>query len=92
MVGYDDIYSIQYFGRNLRPYWNRDGNKTIESQFAAANADYDSLIARCYEFDRKLMTDATAAGGKKYAELCALAYRQALAAHKLVQSPSGELL
>lgn len=38
------------------------------------------------------MEDATAAGGKKYAELCALAYRQTLAAHKLVESPSGELL
>lgn len=24
MLGYDDIYSIQYFGENLRPYWNSD--------------------------------------------------------------------
>ncbi len=31
-------------------------------------------------FDKKLMEEATAAGGRKYAELCALAYRQALAA------------
>ncbi len=37
-------------------------------------------------FDKKLMEEATAAGGRKYAELCALAYRQALAAHKLVQA------
>lgn len=92
MVGYDDIYSIQYFGDNLRPYWNREGNKTIESQFVAANADYDKLIDRCYAFDKQLMEDAEAAGGKKYAELCALAYRQTLAAHKLVESPSGEIL
>ena len=92
MIGYDDNYSIQYFGENLRPYWNRDGSKTIESQFAAANAEYDKLIDRCYAFDKQLMEDATAAGGKKYAELCALAYRQTLAAHKLVESPSGEIL
>ena len=26
LIGYDDIYSIQYFGENLRPYWNRTGN------------------------------------------------------------------
>lgn len=92
MVGYDDIYSIQYFGENLRPYWNRTGDKTIEGQFAAANAEYDRLIDRCYAFDKQLMEDAAAAGGQKYAELCALAYRQILAAHKLVESPSGEIL
>ena len=38
------------------------------------------------------MEEATAAGGRKYAELCALAYRQALAAHKLVQAPNGDLV
>ena len=43
-------------------------------------------------FDKKLMEEATAAGGRKYAELCALAYRQALAAHKLVQAPNGDLV
>ena len=26
LIGYDDIYSIQYFGDNLRPYWNREGD------------------------------------------------------------------
>lgn len=92
MLGYDDLYSIQYFGENLRPYWNRKGDKTIESQFEAANAEYEKLIDRCYAFDKQLMEEATAAGGKKYAELCALAYRQTLAAHKLVEAPSGELL
>jgi len=38
------------------------------------------------------MQDATASGGKKYAELCALAYRQSIAAHKLAQAPNGDLL
>ncbi|MBO4995724.1 MAG: DUF4965 domain-containing protein [Muribaculaceae bacterium] len=92
MIGYDDVYSIQYFGENLRPYWNRKGDKTIESQFEAADSQYDELMERCYAFDKQLMDDATAAGGKKYADLCALAYRQAIAAHKLVESPRGELL
>lgn len=92
MVGYDDQYSIQYFGENLRPYWNRKGDKTIESQFEAAEKEYDSLMAQCYAFDRKFMEEARAAGGKEYAELLALAYRQTIAAHKLVESPKGELM
>jgi hypothetical protein len=92
MIGYDDIYSIQYFGENLRPYWNTTGDQTITGQFHTANKEYDSLVAKCYEFDRELMNTATLSGGKKYAELCALAYRQAIAAHKLVKAPNGDLL
>ena len=92
MVGYDDICSIQYFGENLRPYWNRDGSHTIQEQFSLANAQFEELRKKCDAFDRKLISDATAAGGRKYAELCALAYRQCIAAHKLVESPDGDLL
>lgn len=92
MLGYDDIYSIQYFGENLRPYWNRTGQETIVSQFRKADSEYQKLMKECAAFDNKLMAEATEAGGRKYAELCALAYRQAIAAHKLVEAPNGELL
>lgn len=92
LIGYDDIYSIQYFGENLRPYWNRSGEKSIKDMFRTADKQYDELISRCYAFDRELMKEAAKAGGKKYAELCALAYRQAIAAHKLVEAPNGDLL
>ena len=92
MIGYDDIYSIQYFGENLRPYWNADGSNNIVDEFKAADNEYASLIAKCYEFDLNLMNTAAEAGGREYAELCALAYRQAIAAHKLVEAPDGDLL
>lgn len=92
MLGYDDLYSIQYFGENMRPYWNRKGDKTIDGEFAAAAADYAGIMDECADFDAKLMKDATAAGGKKYAELCAVAYRQALAAHKLIEDKEGNLI
>lgn len=92
LIGYDDIYSIQYFGENLRPYWNRNGNETIVSQFTKAEQEYNKLMKKCAAFDRQMMEEATAAGGRKYAELCALAYRQAIAAHKLVEAPNGDLL
>ena len=92
MLGYDDVYSIQYFGENLRPYWNRKGTETIVNQFANAAKDYEKLMKACASFDYNLMSEAMNAGGKQYAELCALAYRQAIAAHKLVEAPNGDLL
>lgn len=92
MVAYDDIYSIQYFGENLRPYWNRNGDSSILEQLQKAEKEYGSLIKRCNGFDLKMMKDAGKAGGKGYADLCALAYRQAIAAHKLVEAPDGDIL
>lgn len=91
MVGYDDLYSIQYFGQDMRPYWNRDGDASIEGQFALAADGYAGLKERCVRFDNELMRDAVQTGGKHYAELCALAYRQTLAAHKLIMTPEGDL-
>ncbi|MBR5864438.1 MAG: DUF4965 domain-containing protein [Alistipes sp.] len=91
MVGYNDLYSILYYGEKVRPYWNRKGDSTIEQQFALAADEYQSLVKRCEKFDARLMAEANAAGGKEYAELCALAYRQSIAAHKLIESPAGEL-
>jgi hypothetical protein len=92
LIGYDDIYSIQYFGDNLRPWWNRGGDKTIVGEFHAADSEYAGLVGECYRFDEELMEKATAAGGKQYAEMCALAYRQSIAAHKLVEAPNGDPL
>lgn len=91
MLAYDDIRSVQYFGENLRPYWNRDGSHDIIDILAKAELEYASLMKRCEKFDNELFTEAMEAGGRKYAELCALAYRQTIAAHKLVMLPNGEL-
>ena len=92
MLGYDDIYSVQYFEQNLRPYWNRKGDKTIEQAFAEANKEYAGLCAECSQFDYELMKKAIEDGGKQYADLCALAYRQSISAHKLLEAPNGDLL
>ncbi|RPD49094.1 glutaminase family protein [Paracnuella aquatica] len=92
LVGYDDEYSVQYFGQNLRPWWRLKGAATMEGQLAAALADYQATIVKCKALNNRLYNDALKAGGEVYAKLCVLAYRQSIAAHKLVQSPQGELL
>lgn len=92
MLGYDDLESVQYFGKNLKALWNSDGNKSFESELVKAAADYTTLIKKSNDFDASMYKKALEAGGEKYAKLCALAYRQAISAHKLVRSPEGEIL
>ena len=92
LLGYDDIYSVQYFHENLKPWWNRNGDQTIEKQLAQAATDYKDVMQKCDEWNKTLYTDLMNAGGKNYADLCVLAYRQSISAHKLLQSPQGEIL
>lgn len=92
MIGYDDLYSIQYFGENRMAYWKQDGKVSIEDAFSTAAIDYETIMLRCKKFNEELMQEATLSGGIEYAELCALAYRQTIAAHKLVTNKNGDLL
>jgi hypothetical protein len=88
MLAYDDIYSIEYLGTKLRPYWRRNGMDAPKLLQTAA-AQYEELINRCEAFDRDLMADLTRVGGQGYANLCALSYRQAIGGHKLAAAPDG---
>ena len=83
LLAYDDQYSIQYFQRNLRPWWRRNGTGAAEMLQAAA-ADYEQIQKRAAAFDEDLSARLKAAGGADYADIAITAYRQALAAHKLV--------
>jgi hypothetical protein len=92
LIGYDELDAIQYFHTNLKPWWNRNGDKTIEQELQDALAQRSAVLDQCKAFNKKLYAQALAAGGEKYARLCVLAYRQSIAAHQLVQSPQGDLL
>jgi hypothetical protein len=83
IIAYDDLFSIEYFHRALRPYWRRNGMDAA-GLLHAAEQDYERLSTECAGFDAEFMADLTHAGGEKYARLGALAYRQAVGAHKLV--------
>lgn len=92
VLGYDDIYSIQYFGDNRMAYWKHNGSVTIEQALKKAFDSYSENMQQCNDFDKKLMEEARNAGGQQYAELCALVYRQTMAAHKLVTDSEGNLM
>lgn len=92
MLGFDGMYTIQYFGENLLPYWDKKGHKRIEQEFCSASKVYEKTLSKCYRFDRQLMIDASQIGGKEYADLCAQAYRPTIAPFQLSESPENELM
>lgn len=92
LLGYDDIYAVEYFGKKLKAWWKRNPAHNIEQQLALAAKEYPAVIKACTAFNRSLRQSATAAGGETYARLCELAYRQSVSAHKLVAGPQNEIL
>lgn len=91
MLGYDDIYSIQYFNENMQAWWKKDF-KTMDDLLETSQQQYPNIQSTCDAFDQQLYNDATIAGGEIYAKLCVMAYRQSLAAHKLVRGANNEIL
>jgi len=89
LVSYTEGYAIQYLERNMRPYWQRN-NTTVEDMLDLAEKQYSALDARGVAFDAELAADLTKVGGGHYAALAILAYRQTLAAHKLVADANGD--
>ena len=92
MMGYDDIYSIEYMYEKRMGYWKHDGKVTIFDAFEKLRDNYSSIMDRCRALDAIIYDDAEKAGGQKYAEICAASYRQVMAAHKLFTDKEGNLM
>ena len=82
LVAYDDIKSVNYFG-NLYPGLWKQTYGSIQNATGAAYAEHDAQLAKAEAHDSTLMGKLRKSGDK-YATLCALSYRQTLAATKLV--------
>ena len=88
MLGYDDLYSVRYFDADLQAWWKRNG-MNMNGLLSLAAKEYAVLLTECASFDADLLKDLELVGGKKYAVMNALVYRQTLAAHKLVADSKG---
>jgi glutaminase A-like protein/uncharacterized protein DUF5127/uncharacterized protein DUF4964 len=91
MLAYDEIYAVQFFQQNLRPFWRSKGAGAVELLTSGAE-DYDKLRDRCQTFDEQLSADARKLGGERYRQICALAYRQCIAGNKIVSDMNGQPL
>lgn len=83
VLAYDDIKSIQYYHNNVDAYY-----KTVYGDFdtmlKVAVKEADALRTECAKFDADMMARLEKVS-PAYAKLGALAYRQTIAAHKLVE-------
>ena len=89
-VAYDEIYPIEYFGTPLKECYTEYFG-SFRDMVKAAIAEYDEIKALCEKFDAELMAEAKEKG-ECYEKITSLAYRQAIAAHKLVKDTEGNYL
>lgn len=87
VAAYDDIVSVNYFGRMLPGYWARNG-KSIQEAIGEAIRQREALMESCRLLEHKLEEKA-GFYGTAYTKICAAAYRQAIAAHKLAADTQG---
>lgn len=85
---YDDIHSLEYFGEPVDAYWRSSG-ESFEEMLVGAFRDCHAVLHRCDAFSHTLAECCLSAGGEQYLELTVLAYRQAIAAHKLCLDADG---
>jgi Domain of unknown function (DUF4965)/Domain of unknown function (DUF5127)/Domain of unknown function (DUF1793) len=88
LLGYDDGFSLEYMRQRLLPYW-RTEFPDFTALLKEAERDYPSLEKRAEKFDADLEGDLVHAGGPEYASIATIAFRQAIAAHKLVEDANG---
>jgi hypothetical protein len=88
LLAYDDIYSVEYLHQKLLPYWRKEFS-TFAAMLQSAEHDLPALEKRAEQYDAELEHDLEQAGGKEYAAISVLAFRQAIAAHKLVEDANG---
>lgn len=88
ILAYDDLFSVEHMHRRLRPWWRRHGADAARLLSDAVSA-FPAILHRCEAYDQRLFSEMEARGGRDYAKVCALAFRQCLAAHKLAAGADG---
>lgn len=91
VFAYDDIKCLNYFGDKIDAYW-KTKCKNIKLAIAEALGEANYIYSTCVQKSTELNEQAEEAGGKKYADLLSLAFRQTVAAHKLAVDKEGNII
>lgn len=89
-VGYDEVKPIEYFGTKVDEAYKKQFS-SFEEMLKDSNENYDKIKALCDKLDSELMAEASKLG-EDYKNIVTLAYRQAIAAHKLVLDENDNII
>ena len=89
-LAYDEIYPIEDFGEPLKEYYTKYFD-SFGDMINAAVSEYEEIKKLCDELDASLMAECDPLG-ENYKNIAALAYRQAISAHKLVEDTEGNMI
>ncbi len=90
MFAFDDVASIRYFGKYLYNYYFEDG-KNIVDALKETFANSKKIDKHLRDIDKNLVKKASVYG-EKYVNIVYASLRQAIAMHKLVKDPKGNVL
>ena len=86
----DEIKSVEYFHNQLDEYYTKHFY-SFENMVDTAINDYPEIKRMCDEFDKQLIGESEKLG-EEYKYITSLAYRQAVAAHKLALDTDGNIV
>lgn len=89
-VAFDDVVSINYYGKMLQGYYFSNG-KNIMDAIKFSESEYARICRVCADVEEDIKTK-TQKYGEKYLAVLNASYRQTLSAHKLVKDDKGRLL
>lgn len=90
IIAFDDIYSIEYLGKKLKGLWT-EKFKNIKTAISFLFENKKEMYSKILEWNERISCDADKYG-EEFKFLTTCAFRQVLAAHKLVRAENGKLL
>lgn len=90
IIAFDDIYSIEYLGQKIKGLWT-EKFKNITTAISYFFANKDEIYCTAQKWNNRITND-TNKFGDDFNFITTCAFRQVLAAHKLVRARNGKLL
>ena len=89
-LAYDEIKAIEYFGIKTDEYYRKYFGSFEEMAITAKN-EYSKIKEMCTSFEEEFEKEA-GSYGENYKNIVTLAFRQAIAAHKLIEDENGDMI